>query len=106
MSQRCTLVAEGDGQIIAFAELERDGHLDMFYCRKDVLRRGVGRSLYGAVELKAVGLQLERIFTEASVTARPFFEHCGFFTVCRQTVTRGGIELSNFKMEKPLPPSL
>jgi len=106
MSQRCTLVAEEAGQIIAFAELERDGHLDMFYCRNDVLRRGVGRSLYEAVELKAVGLQLQRIFTEASITARPFFEHCGFFAVCRQTVMRGGIELSNFKMEKPFPLSL
>jgi putative acetyltransferase len=32
MSRRCTLVAEQHGQIIAFAELEHDGHLDMFYC--------------------------------------------------------------------------
>ncbi|MBV8361872.1 MAG: GNAT family N-acetyltransferase, partial [Deltaproteobacteria bacterium] len=43
MSERCTLVAEENGQIIAFAELESDGHLDMFYCRKDAIRRGVGR---------------------------------------------------------------
>lgn len=106
MSQRYTLVAEENGQIITFAELERDGHLDMFYCRKDVTRRGVGHSLYGAVELKAIELRLERIFTDASITARSFFEHCGFSALHKQTVTRGGIELSNFRMEKRLPPSL
>jgi putative acetyltransferase len=105
MSERYTLVAEENGQIIAFAELESDGHLDMFYCRKDAIRRGVGRSLYEAVELKAIGLGLERIFTDASITAHPFFEHLGFSILRKQTVTRGGIELSNFRMEKQLPPS-
>jgi putative acetyltransferase len=102
LSRRCTLVAEENGQIIAFAELEHDGHLDMFYCRKDVIRCGVGQSLYRAVELQAIGLGLERIFTDASITARAFFEHCGFSTVGEQTVTRSGIELSNFRMEKRL----
>jgi putative acetyltransferase len=102
MKQRCTLVAEENRQIIAFAELERDGHLDMFYCRKDAIRRGVGRSLYEAVEQKAMGLGLSRIFTDASITAVPFFEHCGFSPVQRQNLTRHGIELTNFRMEKPL----
>ncbi len=105
MKERCTLVVEEDGQIIAFAELEHDGHLDMFYCRKDVIRRGVGRSLYRAVELKAIELGLERIFAEACITARPFFEHCSFSIICKQTVIRNGMELSNFAMEKRLPRS-
>jgi putative acetyltransferase len=102
MSRRCTLVAEEAGEVIAFAELERDGHLDMFYCHKDFIGRGVGRWLYQAVETKAGGMGLRRIFTDASITARPFFERCGF-SVCRQqSVTRGGVELSNFRMEKAL----
>ena len=88
MTRRCTLVAEEDGEIIAFAELERDGHLDMLYCRNDVVGCGVGRSLYGAVELKAVGLGLESIFADVSITARPFFEHRGFSVVGKQTVIR------------------
>jgi N-acetylglutamate synthase-like GNAT family acetyltransferase len=106
MSQRCTLVAEENEQIIAFAELEHDGHLNMFYCQRDAIRRGVGRSLYRAVELKAVALGLECIFTEASITARAFFEHCGLSTLSKQTVTRSGIELLNFRMEKRLAQSV
>jgi putative acetyltransferase len=103
LRERCTLIAEENGQICAFAELERDGHLNMFYCRKDVIRRGVGLALYSEVELKAIGLGLERIFTDASITARRFFEHCGFLVLRKQTVTRNGIKLSNFRMEKSLP---
>ena len=100
MIQHHTLVAEENDQVIAFAELEGDGHLDMFYCRRDVIGRGVGRRPYQAVETRAVGLGLRRLFTEASITARPFFERCGFRACEQQTVTRGRIELTNFRMEK------
>ena len=105
MSRRCTLVAEENGETIAFAELEPNGHLDMFYCRTDAIRRGVGRALYEAVELRAVGLGLDRIFADVSITAAAFFEHCGFSSLGKQTVTRAGVELSNFTMEKRLTPS-
>jgi putative acetyltransferase len=103
MSGHCTLVAEDSGNIVGFAELERDGHIDMFYCRNDMIGRGVGRSLYEALESKAVDMKLQRIFADVSITARPFFEHCGFFFVREQILARAGVELSNFRMEKLLP---
>lgn len=102
MIQRTTLVAEETGQVMAFAELESDGHLDMFYCRHDIIGRGVGRSLYQAVETRALGMGLGRIFTEASITARPFFARCGFSMVQEQTFVRRGAEMRNFRMEKLL----
>jgi putative acetyltransferase len=104
MIQRCTLVAEESGELIAFAELEPDGHLDMFYCRQDAIGRGVGRQLYEAVERRAIGMGLTRIFAEASITARPFFQRCGFTTCEQQTVIRSGIVLTNFRVEKSLSP--
>lgn len=102
MVRRCTLVAEEDGHVIAFAELERDGHLDMLYCRKDAIGRGVGWHLYQAVEKRATVLGLKRIFAEASITARPFFERQGFILRRQRTVTRGGVEMTNFAMEKQI----
>jgi putative acetyltransferase len=68
--------------------------------------RGIGRLLYEAVESKAAGLKLDRIFADVSITARPFFEGRGFSVLRKQTVTRGGIELCNFRMEKVLPSSM
>jgi N-acetylglutamate synthase-like GNAT family acetyltransferase len=78
MSQRCTLVAVEGGEVVAFAELKHDGHLDMFFCHKNSIGRGVGRALYQAVEANARELGLDCIFADVSITARSFFERCGF----------------------------
>ena len=102
MVRRCTLVAEAEDQVIAFAELEQDGHLDMFYCHKDAVGHGIGRLLFQAIELKAVETGIERIFAEVSITAKNFFEHCGFLVKMQQIVARRGVELPNFVMEKKL----
>jgi putative acetyltransferase len=34
---RKTLVAEEGGEVVGFSELKKDGHLDMFYLRKDAV---------------------------------------------------------------------
>ena len=104
MADRLTFVAEGGGEVVGFAELEEDGHLGMLYVRKDAVGRGVGRRFYRAVEREARGLGLGRIFTEASITARPFFERRGFRVVREQTVRPRGVPMRNFAMEKPLSP--
>jgi putative acetyltransferase len=105
MAGRLTLVAEEGGEVVGFAELEEDGHLDMLYVRKDAVGRGVGKRLCQAVEQKARGLGLERIFTEASITARPIFEQQGFRVLHRNDLVVRGVGMSNFSMEKPLEPS-
>jgi putative acetyltransferase len=102
MSGRHTLVADEGGEVVGFAELEEDGHLDMLYCRPDAVGRGVGSLLYAAVEERARGLGLDRISTEASITARPFFERHGFAVLRRNTVLRQGTGLTNFFMDKAL----
>ncbi len=102
MAARKTLVAVANGEVVGFAELEEDGHLDMFYLRKDAVGRGIGRHLYRAVEREALDRGIGRISIEASITARPFFERRGFRVVRQQTVQRRGVGLTNFVMEKPL----
>jgi putative acetyltransferase len=104
MIERCTLVAIQNGEPVAFAELEYDGHLDMFYCRNDVIGRGIGTQLHHAVEARAVHLGLARIFTEASITARPFFERRGFRFLQEQTVFRRGVSMTNYRIKKHLVP--
>ena len=103
MAGRRTLVAEEGGEVVGFAEREYGGRLDMLYVRKDAVGRGVGRRLYEAVEREARGQGLGWIFTEASITARPFFEQQGFRVVREQMVSRRGVSMTNFVMEKELP---
>ena len=102
MSRRRTLVAERDGEVIGFADIENDGHIDFFFCRHDVVRQGVGTELYRAIEAVARGLGLGRVFTAASITARPFFERQGFRVLKRNTHVRHGVALVNYAMEKRL----
>ncbi len=47
-------------------------------------------------------IETRRLHTEASITARPFFERCGFLLVAEQTVALRGQQFVNFRMEKPL----
>ena len=43
-----------------------------------------------------------RLFTEASITARPFFEAQGFSVIASQRVEKRGQMLTNFRMQKLL----
>ncbi|MEP1075703.1 GNAT family N-acetyltransferase [Leptolyngbya sp. PL-A3] len=99
-SNRFTYVAEDEGVIAGFGELEADGHIDCFYCHKNYIGRGVGRQIYQTIEAKAVELGLSRLFVEASITAKPFFERMGFSVVKEQQVSRGGETFINYAMEK------
>jgi putative acetyltransferase len=99
-SSRITFVVDDRGTIAGFANLEPDGHIDCFYCHKDYQRRGVGTLLYQAVEQQALKLGCDRLFTEASITAKPFFQRLGFTVIQQQTVTRRGEAFINYRMEK------
>jgi putative acetyltransferase len=104
---RPTWVAETDDCIAGFSDLQSDGHIDMLYVHPDFQRRGVARALLGHIESVARSLQLPRLYSEASVTARPIFERLGFRIVAPQTVTVRGESMTNYRMEKllePLPP--
>jgi putative acetyltransferase len=101
-AQRLTYIAEQEGVIVGFGELEFDGHIDCFYCHKQYQNCGVGRKIYQAIEAKAFELGLNRLFTEASITAKPFFQRLGFLVIKEQQVSCRGETFINFVMEKRL----
>lgn len=87
-------------EIVGFAEFEPDGHIDCFYCHHQWLGQGVGSALMQQIHLEAGQKKIARLFSEVSITAKPFFERHGFTTLCEQTILRNGVALNNFKMEK------
>ena len=95
-------VAEESGRPVGFAELEPDGHVDRVYVSADRQRRGVGRQLLAAIVAEAQRAGLARLFTEASITARPFFEAHGFAVLAPQVVRCRGAEFVNYRMERVL----
>jgi putative acetyltransferase len=105
-AQRCgtksTWVAVCGSGIAGFSDLEGEGHIDMLYVHPDFQRRGVARALLVHIEGLARARGLARLYTEASITARPAFEAQGFRVIAAQTVARRGERLTNYRMEKRL----
>ncbi|PSB03793.1 GNAT family N-acetyltransferase [Merismopedia glauca] len=101
-ANKFTYVAENEGVIAGFGQLEGNGHIDCFYCHKDYQRMGIGKQIYQAIETKASQLKLHRLYVEASITAKPFFSHLGFQTVQQQEVECRGETFINYAMEKQL----
>jgi putative acetyltransferase len=93
-------------EIVGFAEFEPNGHIDCFYCHHEWIGKGVGSSLMRKIHEEARQQKIDRIFSEVSITAKPFFERHGFATICEQTISRNGVELINYKMEKFLDKNL
>lgn len=92
-----------DGSLpIGFTDLTSDGLLDMMFVAPDYQGKGVATLLLATVESAARRQGLQRIFTEASLTARPFFERRGFAVLTAQQVVKRGQTLANFLMEKML----
>jgi putative acetyltransferase len=95
-------VAETDKQMTGFCGLRADGCLDLLYVDHRFQRQGVARGLYQQMEKEARLGGLRRLQTEASVTARPFFERMGFVVIRDQQVEYRGVRFRNFAMEKHL----
>ena len=66
------VAAGGDGTLAGFAEAEPDGHLDMLYVHPFAALLGVATRLLAAVEASGRTAGLRCLFTEASLTVRPF----------------------------------
>jgi putative acetyltransferase len=98
LSNQSVFVCEDQNQIAGFASVDRDGHLDLLYVHPDVQRQGVASVLCAHIIQWATAHNLDRLFTEASVTARPFFESRGFNVVSSQIVQAHGVDLANFRM--------
>ncbi|MCR9260394.1 MAG: GNAT family N-acetyltransferase [Pseudomonadaceae bacterium] len=100
---RLTLVAVDEAnQVVAFIDLECDGHIDMLYALPSVAGTGITISLYEQIELHARQQQLTRLFTEASEAARRFFLRRGFVEKHRRDLKVGGVLIHNYAMEKAL----
>lgn len=94
-----TIVAEEDGVLIGFGDMDENGYLDRLYVHKDYQRRGIASEICARLEARA---KVRCFETHASVTARPFFEKQGYRAVYEQQVERKGIYLTNFVMKKQI----
>jgi len=96
------IVGEIEARIAGFARLEANGHLDLLYVHPDFKRRGVASKLCEVLEGRARRNGISRLFTESSISAKPFFERRGFRLTREQEAFSQGVKMPNFCMERML----
>lgn len=64
-----TLVAEKDGIVVGFGDMDKDGYLDRLYVHKDYQKRGIATAICDKLEKQA---KANRIIVHASITAKVF----------------------------------
>ncbi len=92
-----TLVAEKNGMVVGFGDMDRTGYLDRLYVHRDCQGQGIATALCDRLE---AGHPAGPVTTHASITAKPFFESRGYRVIKEQQVERKGVILSNFVMQK------
>lgn len=91
-----SIVAEDQGVLVGFGDMDKTGYLDRLYVHKDYQNMGIATAICNALEPFAPG----KIVTHASITAKPFFLKRGYVVINAQQVERRGVILKNFVMEK------
>lgn len=99
-----TFIAHQGERVLGFAEFEGGGHIDTLYVHHEFQGCGIASRLLDRIEVEAQHLGLARLYTEASITAEPFFRKRGFSVVTPQLVELSGLTFRNFAMQKPLIP--
>ncbi|WP_271220770.1 GNAT family N-acetyltransferase [Streptosporangium carneum] len=97
-----TWVAEIDGTVVGFTDIDPTGYIDMMFVDPRVGRTGVAGALLDRVTEIARSREVGELTVNASLTARPFFERRGFTMIAEQQVERRGSVLTNFRMRSPL----
>ena len=105
LNEKQPFVAVIENRVAGFIELDADGHIDCTYTHPDFQGKGVASTLYEHLLEEAKSRNIKRLYVEASLIAKPFFEHRGFSVVKKNEVQRNGVSLVNFLMEKQLSPN-
>lgn len=97
-----TVVAELDGKIVGFGNIEQ-GAIGMLYVHKDHQRQQVASALLNKLEKRLTKKGTRIAAAEVSITAKPFFEKKGYSVVRENQKTLNGQTFLNYVMEKTLP---
>ena len=100
LSGNYAVVAEKDGIIVGFGSVNGLGYFDCLYTHRDYQGLGVATLIANDIENYFYKEGVKIITTDASITAKPFFEKRGYVVLQEQNVECRGQYFINYKMQK------
>lgn len=102
LSNNVCLVSICNEKIVGFGELSEEGGIDTMYVHKNYQGKKIASRLLEELTDYAHEHCFKTLTTEASITARPFFERHGFKVVKTQTNQYDNMVFVNYKMKKSI----
>ena len=96
-------VAELDGAIAGYADLQASGCIGHFFVAGAYGGLGVGKALMAHIHQQAASRGMGQLFSDVSLAAELFFRKSGFAVQARQQLDVQGVILANARMCKALP---
>lgn len=100
LKNNITFVANINGEIVGFGDLNDKGYIDKLYTHKDYQGMGIASIILCTLEKEAKKLGYTELYTEASITAKPFFQKRGYSVIQSQNKEYNGQVFVNFIMKK------
>ncbi len=97
MREMQPFVAENEGAIVGYADVQTSGYIDHFFVSPTMARQGVGSALIKRIHDEAENRKITILSAIVSITAKPFFESWKFEVQKSQTSFFGGIYFNNFQ---------
>ena len=102
VEEQWVLLLWEEDDLMGFTSLKSPNYIDFMYVSADFQGRGIAKLLLKTLQAKAEEKGVEKLESDISITARPFFERQGFKVVRKNLNPKDGEVLINFRMEKYL----
>ncbi|MBL3821346.1 MULTISPECIES: GNAT family N-acetyltransferase [Bacillus cereus group] len=100
LEKNISYVADYNGMIVGFGDYNEDHYVNRLFTHKDYQGKRIASYILQKLEQEAVNLGHRGIYTEASITAKPFFESKGFICIKEQKKEHNGQIFINYVMKK------
>lgn len=97
LQEHYSLVMVDDEIIVGFGDIDCTGYLDRLFVHSEYQGKGIATTICNKLEQ---AVSVGTITTQASITARSFFEKRKYNVIREQQVIKKGISLINYFMEK------
>jgi putative acetyltransferase len=91
-------VADLNGELVGYADVQSNGYIDHFFVSGKHARRGIGSLLMKKIFAEAASLGIPLLTSNVSRTAQPFFQRFGFAIVEKRNPEIRGVVVPNALM--------